>query len=143
MVYNIILMSVTEKGESDMVETYKCSIMKRYQLAQANPRGGNCHDAAYYLLGVEPRERYLDGVCFVDFNIFRRADELNQAFLIAFGRVYENELFAVHLATIHPYNKTKVIHRDITGSSPPGQPSLWGWILGGCRFFGRLRDAKT
>jgi hypothetical protein len=109
-------MSLAETFRPEAVEAYKSSIMKRCELAQANPKHGNCHAAAYYLLGVEPNEEYgLDGVCYVDNNVFEPTGNLNQAVLIAFGKVYEHKLSTVHLATSHPYDQTKVIHRDLEG----------------------------
>ncbi|MCX6793603.1 MAG: hypothetical protein NTY06_00680 [Candidatus Gottesmanbacteria bacterium] len=108
-------MTSPETFKPEMVEAYKSSIMKRYQLALAKPKGANCHDAAYYLLGVEPQEYGLDGVCYVDFDIFEQTDDINTALLAAFGVVEKDELIAVHVATLHPYDKTKVIHRDLEG----------------------------
>ena len=113
--YNSVTMSPAETPRPEAAEAYKSSVMKRYELALAKPKGANCHDAAYYLLGIEPEEYGLDGVCYVDNGVFQPSDNLNEAVLVAFGKVYENELSAVHLATLHPYNKTKVIHRDLEG----------------------------
>ena len=126
-------MSLAETFRPEIVEAYKSSIMKRYELAQAKPKGANCHDAAYYLLGIEPQEYGLDGVCYVRLSIFEPARDINEAFLIAFGKVYESELCAVHLATLHPFDKTKVIHRDLDGYWPPDRPhnlfwSIYDWI---------------
>jgi hypothetical protein len=106
-------MSSAETFRPNTIEAYNSSIIKRYELAQERPKGANCHDAAYYLLGVEPQEYGLDGTCYVDNNIFKQTKDINKARLIAFGRVYENKLRAVHLATLHPFDKTKVIHRDL------------------------------
>lgn len=126
-------MTLTETDSANNLEAYKDSIMRRYELAQTNPRGGNCHDAAYYLLLAVP-ERGLDGVCYVDPKFFYSVDDLNLAVLIAFGNVYEEKLCSVHLATIHPYNKTRVMHRDLIDERyyPPGKShNFFWWAIGG------------
>ena len=107
-----------ETHRPEIAGAIKSSIMRRYELAKAKPKGANCHDAAYYLLGIKPREYSLGEVCYVDFSVFEATDDLDEAVLIAFGvfgDVYENKSLAIHLAILHPFDRTKVIHRDVVG----------------------------
>jgi hypothetical protein len=106
-------MTSPETFKPDIIDAYKSSIMSRYELALATP-SANCHSAAYYLLGVEPQEDNLGGA-YVDFDILEPVYNVNDALLIAFGEVYKNDSRATHLAVLHPFDHTKVIHRDVVG----------------------------
>lgn len=118
-------MNSVETGNSNKLEAYKSSIMKRYELALAKTGGTNCHGAAYYLLGVLSEEPDLDAFCRVNLDICQPVDDINNALFVAFGaskpfvkfkdRDDSNILWPVHLAVLHPYDKTKVIHRDLEG----------------------------
>jgi len=110
-----------ELSQPDLLEVYNQSILERFKLAQAIQGGSNCQAAAYYLLGVEPHERNFADTCFIDLNICKIVDNINDAIFVGFTKANQferntnNFVRAGHIAVLHPQDKTKVIHRDLVG----------------------------
>lgn len=112
-------MNSKETSNFQSIETYKNSIMKRYEKALEKTSGANCHDAVYFLLGVEPEEYGHDDYCRIFLDIFEPTNNIEDTFLVAFGiyKQFKNDPYfkARHIAALHPNDKTQVIHRDVEG----------------------------
>ena len=75
---------------------------------------------SYYLLGVEPQEQDVGSACWIDLNICKTVDNINDAIFVGFTKPNQfkensNIVKAGHIAVLHPQDKTKVIHRDLVG----------------------------
>lgn len=118
-----------------IVET---GVMDRYYSAQTySPDKFSCHSAAYFLLGIivpEKSPNIRDG-CFIDKRFFKKVEKIDSADLIAFEHLGRGgEVCLYHLAVVHPYNRSLVIHRERRFIFKPNVPkNFFGWILSGCK----------
>lgn len=113
-------MILKELNQTDLIESYRQSILKRFELAQTKQENSNCHAAAYYLLGVKQQEYCVGDACWIDLNIFQIVENIKDAIAVGFTRQDQFKknasiVKAGHIAVLHPYDKTKVIHRDLSG----------------------------
>jgi len=106
-----------EIQSSTLPEAYKRFMMQRYEEAQSRVKGRNCHDAAYYVLGVHDEEYTQGEGCSIYDDVLEPTESFKEAVLIAFGSVHHDGTFDPergHVAVIHPYDSTKIIERDLT-----------------------------
>lgn len=89
-------------------------VLQRFEQAKKyDPKGYNCIGAAYFLMGLDERERYREpGKLEEKDPRLRRVSSLSEAHMIGLELTYEECKGDIeHLAVIHPLDRSKVIER--------------------------------